>query len=88
MAVDKITNKQIVASSQINRANQVSTKDINTKSTNRSKTITPGLNYSENYAITLKDIDTTVLGYIKNVIKPKVNEANETVDVAAANGKG
>ena len=86
MAVDKITNKQIVASSQINRANQVSTKDINTKSTNRSKTITPGLNYSENYAITLKDIDTTVLGYIKNVIKPKVNEANETVDVTVMYG--
>jgi len=86
MAVDKITNKQIVASSQINRANQISTKDINTKSTNRSKTITPGLNYSENYAVTLKDIDTSILGHVKNVIKPKIVEANETVDVTVMYG--
>ena len=86
MAVNKITNKQIVASSQINRAKQVSTKNITTKSGNRSKTIIPGINYSENYAVTLKDIDTTVLSHIKNVIKPKINEANETVDVTVMYG--
>ena len=86
MAVKPITNKQVVASSNINRGEQVSTKDTKIKSGNISRTIIPGNNYSENYAITLKDIDSAVLGHIKNVIKPKVVEADETVSVTVMYG--
>ena len=86
MAVKPITNKQVVASSNINRAEQVSTKDTKIKSGNIARSIVPGNNYTKNYAITLKDIDSAVLGYIKNVIKPKVREANETIDVSVMYG--
>jgi len=80
MAVKPITNKQVVASSQINRGKQVSTKNTNADGNSR-KSFMPGINYSENYAITLKDIDTSIMSHVKSVIRPKVKEANETVDV-------
>ena len=71
MSVKPITNKQVVASSNINRGKQISTKDTNADGNSR-KSFIPGINYSNNYAITLKDIDTAVMTHIKNVIKPKV----------------
>ena len=80
MAVNKITNKQVVNKETINRANQVSTKNTTIRG-NRETTIIPGNNFSENYSITLKDVDSAILGHVKNVIKPKVTEASETVDV-------
>ena len=86
MAVKPITNKQVVASSNINRAEQVSTKNTKVRGGNSSRTIIPGNNYGENYAITLKDIDSSVLGYVKNVIKPKVSEADTNVDVSVMYG--
>tara|TARA_Y100000593_G_C4263568_1_gene313525 strand:- start:445 stop:1305 length:861 start_codon:yes stop_codon:yes gene_type:complete len=85
MAVKPITNKQVVATSGVNRAKQVSTKNTNADGNSR-KSFIPGLNYSENYAITLKDIDTAVMSHVKSVIKPKVREANETVDVGIMYG--
>ena len=85
MAVKPITNKQVVSTANINRANQVSTKNIKDTG-NRSKTFIPGKDYTKNYSITLKDIDSAILNYIKNVIKPKVREANETIDVSVMYG--
>ena len=83
MAVKPITNKQVVASSNINRAEQVSTKDTKIKSGNVARSIVPGNNYDQNYAITLKDIDSSVLGYVKNVIKAKPTvKLNDAVAVA------
>ena len=81
MAVKPITNKQVVASSNINRGKQVSTKNTTATNGNRSRTYIPGNNYDKNYAVTLKDIDSSVLNHVKKVIRPKVQEANETVDV-------
>ena len=81
MAVKPITNKQVVASSKINRGKQVSSKSTKTRNGNRSRTYIPGNNYSKNYSVTLKDIDSSVLNHVKKVIRPKVQEANETVDV-------
>ncbi len=81
MAVKPITNKQVVASSGINRGKQVSTRDSIPRGGNASKVFIPGNNYSKNYAITLKDIDSSVMNYVKNVIKPTVKEANENVNV-------
>ena len=86
MAVKPITNKQVVNSSNINRGKQVSTKNTKTRNGNRSRTYIPGNNYSKNYAITLKDIDSTVLNHIKKVIRPKVQEANESIDVTVMYG--
>ena len=80
MAVNKITNKQVVNKELVNRANQVSTKETTARG-NRETTIIPGNNFSENYAITLKDVDTAVLNHVKNVMKPRVREANETLKI-------
>jgi len=80
MAVNKITNKGVVNRELVNRANEVSTKGTTIRG-NRETTIVPGNNFSENYAITLKDVDTSILNHVKNVMKPRVREANETFKI-------
>ena len=80
MAVNKITNKQTLNKELVNRANEVSTKNTTIRG-NRETTIVPGNNFSDNYAITLKDVDTAVLNHVKNVMKPRVREANETFKI-------
>ena len=80
MAVNRITNKQVVNKESVNRAEQVSTKNTTIRG-NRATTIVPGHKFSENYAITLKDIDTSILNHIKNIIKPSVKESNEVFKV-------
>ena len=80
MAVNKITNKQVVDKTTINRANQVSTKNKTIRG-NRQTSIVPGNNFSQNYSITLKDIDTSMLNHVKNIMKPRVKEANETFKI-------
>jgi len=80
MAVNKITNKGVVNRELVNRANEVSTKGTTIRG-NRETTIVPGNNFSDNYSITLKDVDTAVLNHVKNVMKPRVKEANETLKI-------
>ena len=80
MAVNKITNKSVVNKELVNRANEVSTKGTTVRG-NRETTIVPGNNFSENFSITLKDVDTAVLNHVKNVMKPRVKEANEVIKI-------
>jgi hypothetical protein len=80
MAVNRITNRQVVNKESINRADQVSTKNKTIRG-NRETTIIPGNNFSQNYSITLKDIDTAILNHVKSIMKPIVKEANETFKV-------
>ena len=47
MAVNKITNKQVVNKESINRADQISTKN-KTILGNRETTVVPGNNFSQN----------------------------------------
>ena len=49
MAVKPISNKQVVASSQINRADQVSTKNTKVRGNDRTRVFIPGKDYSKNY---------------------------------------
>ena len=86
MAVNKITNKGVVNKELVNRANEVSTKGTTIRG-NRETTIIPGNNFSDNYSITLKDVDTAVLNHVKNVMKPRVREANETLKNLQDSGK-
>jgi len=74
------TGAQSVNPSKINRANQVSTKNTTIRG-NRETSIIAGTNFSDNYSITLKDVDTAVLNHVKNVMKPRVREANETFKI-------
>lgn len=69
MAVKPITNKQVVLKEKINRALQVSQKENPPRSSNREASFTPGLNSVGNFAVTLKDIDTSIMNHIKNVMK-------------------
>ena len=80
MAVNKITNKQTLNVESVNRATQVSTKDNKVRG-NREQSINPGKDFTKNFAVTLKDIDTSVMTHIKNVMKPRIREANETIKV-------
>ena len=86
MAVNPITNRQVVNKTTIDRSKQVSTRNSTQRQGNRADSVVPGLDYTKNYAITLKNIDTAVIQYIKNVLKPKVREANEMVDVPVMYG--
>ena len=63
MAVNKITNKSVVNKELVNRANEVSTKGTTARG-NSSQTVVPGSNFSDNYAITLKDVDTSILNHV------------------------
>jgi len=81
MAVKPITNKHAVVTSNIDRSSQKSTKDTKVRGGNRSQTVTPGKDFTKGYAVTLRDIDTAVMNHIKNIMKPSIREANETIEV-------
>jgi hypothetical protein len=87
MAIKPITDKQLVDKTTINRGAQTSQKNLNTRGGgNESQTIIPGIDLSKQYSITLKDIDTSIIKYVKNVIKPTIQEANEQVKVTVMYG--
>ena len=86
MAVNPITNKNIVSKEKINRGKQTSTRSQVNRAGNNRESIVPGKDFSKGYAITLKDIDTAIMNHIKNVMKPTVKEANETIKVPVLYG--
>ena len=87
MAIKPITDKQLVDKTTVNRETQTSQRNMNTRGGgNDSQTVIPGIDLSKQYSITLKDIDTSIMSYIKNVIKPTVQEANKRVKVTVMYG--
>ena len=85
MGVKPITNKQLVDKSTIRRDEQRSFRDMSLRG-NREQTFTPGMNFDKNFAVTLKDVDTSIMNYIKDVIRPSIREANETIKVPVMYG--
>jgi hypothetical protein len=81
MAVKPITNLHAQNKSSMNRANQTSMKNVTGRTGNRSTGVVPGKDFDKNYSVTLKDIDTSVLNHIKNVIRPTIEEAGEIIKV-------
>ena len=87
MAIKPITDKQLVDKTTVNRESQTSQRNLNTRGGgNESQTVIPGIDLSQQYSITLKDIDTAIMSYIKNIIRPTVQEANEQVKVTVMYG--
>ena len=87
MAVKPITDRELIDSNTVNRETQTHQRNMNTRGGgNESKTIIPGIDLSKQYSITLKDIDTSIMSYIKNIIKPTVQEANEKINVTVMYG--
>jgi|TARA_R100001079_G_scaffold50265_1_gene25624 hypothetical protein len=80
MAVNRITNKQVVNKESVNRVDQISTKNTTIRG-NSETTVIPGSNFSDNYSITLKDVDTSMINHVKNIMKPTVREANEVIKI-------
>ena len=67
MAVKPITNKQTINTSAINRATQRSFR--NDKVGNAKQGIVPGKDFTKGFSVTLRDIDESVVGHMKNVMK-------------------
>ena len=80
MAVKPI-NKQVVHDALTNRAEHISTKNLKDRSGNREHSVVPGKDLTNNYAITLKDVDTSIIKHIKDVMRPTIKEANESFKV-------
>ena len=80
MAVNKITNTHTLNKESVNRGTQLSTKDNKVRG-NAAQSINPGKDFTKNFAVTLKDIDTSVMTHIKDVMKPRIKEANEIIKV-------
>jgi hypothetical protein len=53
---------------------------------NAEHSINPGKDFTKNFAITLKDIDTSIMTHIKNIMKPRIKEANEIIKVPVMYG--
>ena len=61
-------------------------KNVKNRGGNRSISAIPGKDFTKNYAITLKDIDTSILNHVKNVMRPSVKEAGEMIKVPVMYG--
>jgi hypothetical protein len=87
MAIKPITDKTLLDTTTVSREQQISQREANTRDGgNKSQTVIPGFDLSQQYSITLKDIDTSIMSYIKDVIRPTVQEANEQVKVTVMYG--
>jgi len=87
MAIKPITDKQLIDKTTVNRETQISQRNMNTRGGgNDSQTVVPGIDLSKQYSITLKDIDSSIITYVKNVITPVVRESNERVKVPVMYG--
>ena len=85
MAINPITNTNTVNESTINRAKQTS---IRSEKGNARVVIKKpgGRDAGEGWAIGLKDIDTAIMGHIRNIMKPVVRESNEIIKVPVMYG--
>ena len=81
MAIKPITDRTLLDTTTVDRETQLSQRNMNTRGGNESQTVIPGIDLSQQYSITLKDIDSSVMSYVKDVIRPTVQEANEQVKV-------
>jgi len=80
VAIKPITNTNALNKSTINRAKQTS---IRSEKGNAKVVIRKpgGRDVGKGWAIGLKDIDTAIMGHIRNIMKPVVRESNEIIKV-------
>ena len=85
MAIKPITNENAGYESNVNRAEQTS---IRSEKGNPKVVIKKpgGQNAGKGFSIGLKEIDTAVIKHIRNIMKPKVREQNETISVPVLYG--
>jgi len=85
VAIKPITNTNITNESTINRAKQTS---IRSEKGNAKVVIRKpgGRDGGKGWSIGLKDIDTAIIGHIRNIMKPVVRESNEIIKVPVMYG--
>ena len=86
MAIKPITDRTLVDKTTINREFQTNQRGLSELGGNESQSVVPGFDLSKQYSITLKDIDTSIMSYVKNVVRPNVQEANTQVKVPVMYG--
>jgi len=86
MAVKPITNPNPKPQENLNRANEVSMRSTTSNNGNREQTVIPGANFSNNFEIVLKDLDTALMSHIKNVMKIRVPDNGGMVSVPVMYG--
>ena len=79
MAIKPLSNRQVVSRGKVTRSDHLSFRDETMRTGNRSESFRPGKDFTKNFSVTLKDIDTSVLSHVKNVMKPTIKEANEII---------
>tara|TARA_Y100000593_G_scaffold27282_1_gene54475 strand:+ start:3601 stop:4449 length:849 start_codon:yes stop_codon:yes gene_type:complete len=88
MSVKPITNPFPISPNSINRANQVSDKNINVGRTisNSSKTSLPGKDFTKNHEIVVKDLDSTIISHVKRTMNIKIEDNGELVNLPVMYG--
>ena len=82
MAVKPIINPIPPGLAQLDRSKEISRKENSrTRISNEGKSVIPGADYSKNYEIVIKDLDSSVMTHVKNVMKVKVKESGDLVEV-------
>jgi hypothetical protein len=86
MSVKPITNPNPPQPRTVNRGRQVSRKSDVSRSSNDQKTALIGNNYEQDFEISLKDLDTSLMNHIKNIMALKIIENGTVVDVPVLYG--
>jgi len=86
MAVKPITNPNPTPKEKVNRAEEVSLRNVTVDGGNREMSVTPGNDFTKDYEIVLKDLDKSLMNHVKNVMKIKVQENGEMIDVPVMYG--
>ena len=87
MAVKPITNNQVVNKQNINRGEQRTQTRRNDVNRGNSREVLPtGKDFTKGYSITLKDLDTSIISHVTDVVKPTIREASETIKVPVMYG--
>lgn len=87
MAVKPVVNPFPKEKEQINRGEQISTRDMSPRNVgNDEKVVLPGTNFNNNYQVEVEDLDKTVINHINNVMNIKVNDNSELVSLPVIYG--
>ena len=84
MAVKPIVNPIPPGLSNLDRSTQISRRNEILQTTtisNEEQVVVPGRDYNKNFQIVLKDLDTAISTHVKNVMKLRVKEYGEMVEV-------
>lgn len=87
MAVKNITNPFPVQLEQIDRSTQISDRgDITRNVSNIEQSVLPGKDFSKNYKIIVKDLDSAIINHVKSIMNIKIEDNGEMVDIPVIYG--